>query len=424
MIDLLRDRRRLILADVATGLVVALLAVFPPLEVNAAGILTAALAFVAIGCRNVSPLASLALVWLLAIAQLVLSERPGFADLALLLVLYACARRGTRWELGAAAVSALAGGVMASSYLTQTGTRYAQMAYGSTEGQIAASVAPVVVLASAWLLGFAVRALRSQRIEAGRRVEAETEMVKALDSAEFERLRATMARDVHDVVGHSLAVIIAQADSTEFIHDEARLRQVSATIAATARRSLLEVRQVLNGDPAAGIDDDTIDLDALIEQVRDSGVAIERVVRGEPRLHDAGLRLVIRRVAQEMLTNAIRHGDARQPVTFRETWRAHDVVIEVENRVGLTRNPGSGSGVRGMRARVEGMGGMLEAEAVDGVYTARARIPASSAESVSSPAPGSAAGSAPGSAAGSAPAAFVTVAPASPSSSTGVVRDE
>lgn len=416
MIDLLRDRRRLILADVATGLVVALLAVFPPLEVNAAGILTAALAFLAIGCRNVSPLASLALVWLLAIAQLVLSERPGFADLALLLVLYACARRGTRWELGAAAVSAIAGGVMASSYLTQTGTRYAQMAYGSTEGQIAASVAPVVVLASAWLLGFAVRALRSQRIEAGRRVEAETEMVKALDSAEFERLRATMARDVHDVVGHSLAVIIAQADSTEFIHDEARLRQVSATIAATARRSLLEVRQVLNGDPAAGIDDDTIDLDALIEQVRDSGVAIERVVRGEPRLHDAGLRLVIRRVAQEMLTNAIRHGDARQPVTFRETWRAHDVVIEVENRVGLTRNPGSGSGVRGMRARVEGMGGMLEAEAVDGVYTARARIPASSAQSVSSPAPGSAAGSA--------PAAFVTVAPASPASSTGVVRDE
>ncbi len=381
VIDLLRDRRRLILADVATGLVVALLAVFPPLEVNAAGILTALLAFVAIGCRNISPLASLALVWLLAIAQLVLSERPGFADLALLLVLYACARRGTRWELGAAAVSAIAGGVMASSYLTQTGTRYAQMAYGSTEGQIAASVAPVVVLASAWLLGFAVRALRSQRIEAGRRVEAETEMVKALDSAEFERLRATMARDVHDVVGHSLAVIIAQADSTEFIHDEARLRQVSATIAATARRSLLEVRQVLNGDPAAGIDDETIDLDALIEQVRESGVAIERVVRGEPRLHDAGLRLAIRRVAQEMLTNAIRHGDAREPVAFRETWRAQDVVIEVENRVGLTRNPGSGSGVRGMRARVEGMGGMLEAEAVDGVYTARARIPAPAADS-------------------------------------------
>lgn len=417
MIELLRDRRRLILVDVATGLVVALLAVFPPLEVNAAGILTALLAFLAIGCRNVSPLAGLALVWLLAIAQLVLSERPGFADLALLLVLYACARRGTRWELGAAAVSALIGGVMASSYLTQTGTRYAQMAYGSTEGQIAASVAPVVVLASAWLLGFAVRALRSQRIEAGRRVEAETEMVKALDSAEFERLRATMARDVHDVVGHSLAVIIAQADSTEFIHDEARLRQVSATIAATARRSLLEVRQVLNGDPAAGIDDEIIDLDALIEQVRESGVTIERSVRGQPRLHDAGLRLVIRRVAQEMLTNAIRHGDARQPVAFRETWRAQDVVIEVENRVGLTRNPGSGSGVRGMRARVEGMGGMLEAEAVDGVYTARARIPAPAAESVSSPAPGSAPRSAPA-------AASVTGSPSSPAPATGVVRHE
>lgn len=417
MIELLRDRRRLILVDVATGLVVALLAVFPPLEVNAAGILTALLAFLAIGCRNVSPLASLALVWLLAVAQLVLSERPGFADLALLLVLYACARRGTRWELGAGAVSALVGGVMASSYLTQTGTRYAQMAYGSTEGQIAASVAPVVVLASAWLLGFAVRALRSQRIEAGRRVEAETEMVKALDSAEFERLRATMARDVHDVVGHSLAVIIAQADSTEFIHDEDRLRQVSATIAATARRSLLEVRQVLNGDPAAGIDDETIDLDALIEQVRESGVTIERSVRGQPRLHDAGLRLVIRRVAQEMLTNAIRHGDARQPVSFRETWRAHDVVIEVENRVGLTRNPGSGSGVRGMRARVEGMGGMLEAEAVDGVYTARARIPATAAESVSSGAPGSAPRSAPA-------AASVTGSPASPAPATGVVRHE
>jgi signal transduction histidine kinase len=400
MIDLLRARRRFILVDVAAGLVVALLAVFPPIEVDEASILTAVLAFLAIGCRNVSPLASLALVWLLAVAQLVLGERPGFADLALVLVLYACARRGTRWELGAGAVSAVVGGLMASSYLTQTGTRYAQMAYGSTEGQIAASLAPLVMLASAWLLGFAVRALRSQRIEAGRRVEAETEMVKALDSAEFERLRATMARDVHDVVGHSLAVIIAQADSTEFIHDEARLRQVSATIAATARRSLLEVRQVLNGDPAAGTDDETIDLDALIEQVRASGVAIERVVRGEPRLHDAGLRLAMRRVAQEMLTNAIRHGDAREPVAFRETWRAHDVVIEVENRVGLTRNPGSGSGVRGMRARIEGMGGMLEAEAVDGIYTARARIPAPAAESAAGSPVTSAAGSAGGSVTG------------------------
>jgi signal transduction histidine kinase len=371
-----RLRGRDFRVDLAVGFALAILALFPPLDVARSSVPAVLLAFAAIALRRVSPGGALILAWFMAIVQISLNERPNFATITIVLVVYAGARLGNRWEVVAAGVSSGVGGVLATAYLSQTGARYLQLAYGPPEQRIVAAFAPVGILVSAWLAGLAVKFFRSQRQESQLRVLAESETARALDLAQAERLRATMARDVHDIVGHSLAVIIAQADSVEFLDDEGRIRAVSATIARTARKSLQEVRDVLSGTTTESAPDEPQDLDSIVEQVRAAGVVVEQTVRGERRAIDAAHGIVVRRVAQEMITNALRHGVPGEPIVFRESWRSSDVVIEVENRAHEIENPGTGSGIDGMRSRVASVGGSLEAEALEGLFTARARIPA------------------------------------------------
>jgi signal transduction histidine kinase len=364
--------------DIVVATLVVILAVEPPVEVDRASPVVALLAAVAIASRSVSPSVALISAWFMAGSQMIVNERPGFAAIAIILVLYSSARLGTRVELAASAASVVVGGVIATNYL-MAGTRYAIVAFSAPGWSALALVAPTVVLAAAWLAGFAVRSFRGQRRESERRVIAEDRTERALSVAEAEKVRADMARDVHDIVGHSLAVIIAQADSVQFLDDVGRVRAVSATIADTARRSLHEVREVLSGTTPEGTEDEPPDLDTLVDQIRAAGVVVERSIRGEQRPLDASHSVVVRRVAQEMLTNALRHGDPGATIVLREVWRSTDVVVEVENAAtaGAAERSsiGAGSGIAGMRLRVAAVGGGVEAEAVDGVFTARARVP-------------------------------------------------
>jgi signal transduction histidine kinase len=233
-----------------------------------------------------------------------------------------------------------------------------------------------------WATGLAVRSLTSRNRESALRVreselrvQAEEVATRAVDEAESERIRGAIARDVHDVVGHSLAVIIAQADSVPFLHDEARIREVSATIASTARSSLLEVRQVLGHIDGTGDRVDPGSLEEIVQGIRDAGVEVDRTVRGTPRPMRSDTGTAIRRVLQEMLTNALRHGAPGHLVAVRETWRSGDVVLEVENVVGTGATGGSGRGIAGMRSRLAALDGSFDAAVVEDVFAARARIP-------------------------------------------------
>jgi len=87
-----------------------------------------------------------------------------------------------------------------------------------------------------------------------------------------------------------------------------------------------------------------------------------------------------RRVLQEMLTNALRHGAPGHPVVVRETWRSADLVLEVENQVvdpaaAVPSTRGSGRGLTGMQSRLTTLGGSFDAAVLDAVFAARARIP-------------------------------------------------
>jgi signal transduction histidine kinase len=387
-----------IAVDAVLGIVLAALALAPPVDVQEAGFLVAVLALAAVVVRSISPSAALALAWTMALIQWYQGERPGFADLALLLVLYSTARRGSRATAVVGVVSAVVGGSMATVYLLQTGARYSLLIQVGGPGSVIFVLAPVLLLLLAWLTGLVVRMIRARSSESRLRVQAEDTAVRAVDLAHAETLRASMARDVHDIVGHSLAVIIAQADSVQFLDDEERIRGVSATIADTARRSLAEVREVLSGTSTTEADDGPEDLDAVVAQVRAAGVDLAHELRGTRRPVDPARQVVIRRVAQEMTTNAMRHGEPGGRIRLRETWRAADVVLEVENPVARRGADADhadplgldalrvGTGVDGMRARLAAVGGDLEAEPVDDLFTARARIPLPGAHPI--PVPG------------------------------------
>lgn len=226
-------------------------------------------------------------------------------------------------------------------------------------------VTTILLLVVPWLLGLTVRFLREARTSQLRQESAEHDaQVLAVENAQMAHLarlkedQARLAHDVHDVVGHSLAVILAQAQAALVTADadDAAHRHLQA-IVTTARSSLREVRAVL-----ADAESPNSDLDALLGEAGAAGVPIEVTDAGRPRPLPPDLAAVAFRVLQEMITNAIRHGAPGRPVAVSRTWRDDDLALAVRNvcrPVGPDTDPGGGRGIPGMRARLDRVGGSL-----------------------------------------------------------------
>ena len=176
---------------------------------------------------------------------------------------------------------------------------------------------------------------------------------------------------MHDVVGHSLAVIIAQSDSVRFLDDSDpdAVRRTVATIAETARRSLGEVRQVLTQIDAvdtAGIGI-VPDLDQLLANVRNAGATLTTTRTGEPVPLGSQAADAAHRVLQETLTNALKFADRDQPIAVHQGWSPAGLELRVGNHVvaGDDGHDGDrgGSGILGMQARLDAVGGRLEVRA-------------------------------------------------------------
>jgi signal transduction histidine kinase len=202
----------------------------------------------------------------------------------------------------------------------------------------------------------------------------------------MEEERARIARELHDVVGHALGVIVLQADGgrrvlgTEPDETERALK----TIERTGREALTEMRRLVAmlraSDEQLGLlpQPGLADLDALAAQVRSSGLPVDVVVLGDPSPLPPGVDLSAYRIAQEGLTNVLKHaGRAQATVTVRYT--AGEVAIEVtDDGAGLAdaNGDGTGHGLTGIRERVAMFGGEVEAGPQDrGGYAVVARLP-------------------------------------------------
>jgi signal transduction histidine kinase len=200
--------------------------------------------------------------------------------------------------------------------------------------------------------------------------------------------RRRIAREMHDLVGHSVSVMVVQAGGARRIleKDPDRAVEAAVRIEQTGRAALAEMRRLLgllgphDGDPALGPQPGLDDVDALIGRARDAGLPVEVAVEGERRPLPAGAEAAAYRVVQEALTNALKHAGA-SPTEVLLRWGPDALEILVADR-GVTRGapeaalPSGGHGLVGMRERVKVYGGDLAAgPAPGGGFEVRARIP-------------------------------------------------
>jgi signal transduction histidine kinase len=245
-------------------------------------------------------------------------------------------------------------------------------------------VFPLLLFAAPWLLGRAVRNAES-------RAELERERAEALDrsqeaqlqsAAQEERLR--IARELHDVVAHSVSAVSLQAQvlRREVEAGAPVTAAELASIEATARGAMTEVRAMLGvlrpacgpaaTAPSAGVGD----VDGLVAAARAAGQEVVMEQRGEAPPLPPGLSLTVFRLLQESLTNARRHGSTG-PTHVALHWDADTARLAVTNplsdRVPAQRD---GHGVTGMRERTEAYGGQLEAGPDGaGAWRVRAELP-------------------------------------------------
>jgi signal transduction histidine kinase len=234
-------------------------------------------------------------------------------------------------------------------------------------------ISTVLTVTVAWLAGENLRSRRARRRdeldEAHRQVEQKAEEARRAITA--ERLR--IARDLHDVVAHSMSVIAVQAGVAHHVIDERPgiARDALGSIEVTAREGLVEMRRLLGllrtEDDA--IDDSGItpaeglrDIDRLLTHFRDAGVRVE--VAGLDHVGDLppALDITAYRIVQEGLTNVLRHGG---PVAYLVVTRSPPglrIEIRDDGRVSGTAATGSGHGLTGIQERAALFGGTVVAE--------------------------------------------------------------
>ncbi len=372
--------------------------------------LTAVVVALAVGTCRWRPEVALGLMAALGLWQVATGADLMLVELALAAVPFGCARWGgpVTVVLGLAATPAAV--VLATVYvrtyglatLTQSGlgdllraTYFSRGGFGRTA--VALALLGAAILSLPWLAGLALRFWAGAEASRESQVAAEVETARAVhdreQAEEIARLReeqAQLARDVHDVVGHSLTVILSQADAAEYAEDPETLRETLARISGSARASLDDVRQVLAAiQPPDGAR--TAALESLVDGVRASGHAVETREHGAARPLPPELDTVAYRVLQEMLTNAIKHGSRAAPIVVERHWEG-ELRLEVRNSVEprsaadleetqpiAPQHAIAGQGVEGMRRRLESIGGRLDVrrrdEAGASTYTATAWVP-------------------------------------------------
>jgi signal transduction histidine kinase len=290
-----------------------------------------------------------------------------YPETLLLVAVYTLAvYRPRRWLWPALVV--LEGTLLASVLLVDASGRdpWSRLALGSS------------VLAATVLLGVTVstrRAYLAALEERARRAEGERDQQAQLAVAAE---RARIAREVHDIVAHNLAVMVALADGAAFTAPVApeRATDTMQQVSATGRQALAEMRRLLglldDGEPPPpaaalapqpGLDD----IDQLVDQVRAAGVQVTLTREGVPGAWGPGAGLAVYRIVQEALTNTLKHAGPQASAHVRLGYTATGVDLEVSDdgarrpaRPAAGRADG-GHGLAGMSQRAASYGGHLEA---------------------------------------------------------------
>ena len=385
MPPLLRRLDRAVLIDAAVSVSIAALSTWWWHQFRLGGLSYGVLVGVALMWRRHRPVAVLAVVAALTAAVAPIEVGGTHLHDGMLLVVLAVATHAVvahAASLRTAAVCAVA--VLLGAALLE-GHRFAEPSgtapvglrdFGSAVAGLAAYGAVV------WAAALSVRFFRQQQVTAAERLEnAERERAQLTRVAVAEE-RARIARELHDIVAHSLSVIVLQANGGEYVfdHDPGRAREALRTIGATGADALDEIRQlvrILRGDEAGDEAGRDHAVASVVERARAAGAAVDLIVDGVLAEVPGGIALAVYRIVQESLTNTLKHAGPAPTVTVRVAYRPREVELEVtDNGAGGTPAPVGGHGLVGMRERATLYGGTFDAgPTLGGGWRVRARIP-------------------------------------------------
>lgn len=271
-----------------------------------------------------------------AILQWALNVPPSPADIAVPLIVYALAAFGPRWaSLGGLAL-ALLGAIM---LVTRFFYEFSTISLSDLPYTVITVLMVWVLVLFSWTSGDLTRTkrLREQALsDRAHRLEIEAQHERELAASDE---RAHIAREMHDIVAHSLSVIITQADGARYasVANPEIASETLATIAATGRTSLQEMRRLLGvlrgGDeastrPLPGLGD----LDELLLGIRAAGLPVDFSTLGDPRRQlPPGAELTAYRVVQEGLTNVMKHAGPNVTASVALTWNARGLEITVRD---------------------------------------------------------------------------------------------
>ena len=360
--------------------------------------------------RRVRPVASAAVVTAAAVLHLLAGPEFSLSLLMVPLTVYNLAANAPRSVSVAGLLLGLVGGVangvkvwlFPAQFVTPDGLTVRSPA--EPLAMVIMAIGCGLMVLTAWAFGDVVRnrRLTVRALEdRAHRLEVQSRQERELAAADE---RSHIAREMHDIVAHSLQVVISQADGARYAAAAKPALAVTAleTIGQTGRSALADMRQLLGvlretGETVAGVpgvtDDDArrpaadvvaspdgrgtrlppgrrpqprlADLPALVETMRLSGLEVSLLETGTPRRAlPAGGELAAYRIVQEALTNTLRHGgpDADAFVTLAWTARGLDLQID-DDGCGAAADPatrGSGQGLRGAAERTALFGGTLE----------------------------------------------------------------
>lgn len=279
------------------------------------------------------------------------------SQIAVPITIYTLAAYGKRWQSFAGMAAGFLGALLMSIKMGSiSGT-------ATLESSIVSFIGLGLVVMVAWTFGDLARTRRiaTQTLEdRARRLEIERQQERDLAAADE---RSHIAREMHDIVAHSLSVIITQADGARYASEQDPLiaRETLGTIAATGRGSLREMRRllgVLRSDEEASTRPlpTLTDILGLIEATRMTGLDIDYSESGKPRRElPAGAELTAYRGVQESLTNVVKHAGPSARATVELSWDTHGLNIQVGDNgrgAGVLTTSEAGQGLRGMRERV------------------------------------------------------------------------
>ena len=331
--------------------------------------------FLPLALRRKVPWAALVLSGSFALAYTLTPQPPAPVNLGPMFALYTLATQAKRRRVGILAL--LVTGVIAAVPI---------LAFSSSVRWVSDVVGAFIMLAAATLLGEAERNRREYITSMEQRAaDAEqTRETEALRRVDEERIR--IARDVHDIVAHSLSIVTVQAGAAAALleaNNPERARESIENVRTTGKQALTELRSMLDvlrtGESDAPLEPtaDITHLESLVEPVRNAGIDVVVEVSGDLASVPAFAAVSAYRIVQEALTNVVRHSGATS-ATVGVSVTAEKLTLAVTDNGEPTTPPtatSGGHGIRGMRERVEALGGRFSAESERTGFAVCAVIP-------------------------------------------------